>query len=146
MAMLHDPQTRASIETRIQTLTPDAHGRWGKMTVDQMLWHCSQAIATSLGEIPTQPMTVPLPKAAVKFIVLNLPWVKGSPTAPDFLATTQYDFETERQRTLDLVSRFASRPLNSEWARHPAFGAMSGDEYSRLHAKHLNHHLTQFGV
>ena len=146
MAMLHDPQTRASIEARIRMLTPGAHGRWGKMTVDQMLWHCSQAIATSLGEIPTRPMTVPLPKAVVRFIVLNLPWVKSGPTAPDFLARERYDFETERLRALDLVSRFASRPLDSAWARHPAFGAMTGHEYSRLHAKHLNHHLTQFGV
>lgn len=145
-ANLHDPRVRASIETRIRSLSSASRGRWGKMTVDQMLWHCSQAIATSLGEIPTKPLFVPLPAGVVKFMVLNLPWVKGAPTAPAFLARERYDFETERQRALELVSRFASRPLDSGWARHPAFGAMTGHEYSRLHVKHLNHHLTQFGV
>jgi hypothetical protein len=36
--------------------------------------------------------------------------------------------------------------LDAEWPTHPMLGRMSGSEVSRLHAKHLHHHLTQFGV
>lgn len=143
---LHDAQTRASIEGRIKSLTPDARGRWGKMSVDQMLWHCSQAISSALGDIPTETISVPLPKPIVKFMVLRMPWVKGAPTAPGFLAVKQHDFEEQRQRVLGLITRFADRPVDSGWARHPAFGEMKGIEYSQLQAKHFNHHLTQFGV
>jgi hypothetical protein len=36
--------------------------------------------------------------------------------------------------------------LHSDWPHHPVFGRMTGEQVSHLHAKHLNHHLTQFGV
>jgi hypothetical protein len=143
---LHDPTFRASIENRIRSLTPETRGRWGKMSVDQMLWHCSQAIASALGDIPLEKLTVPLPKSFVKFMVLNMPWVKGAPTAPGFLATRQHDFHEQQQRLLDLLTRFAARPLDAGWSPHPAFGPMTGLDYSQLQAKHFNHHLTQFGV
>jgi len=143
---LHDANVRASIEERIRSLTPASRGRWGKMSVDQMLWHCGQAIASAMGEIPAETIFVPLPSSAVKFIVLNLPWIKGAPTAPGFVAKQQFNFEEQRQRLLDLLARFAKRPLDSGWAPHPAFGAVTGLEYSQLQAKHFDHHLTQFGV
>lgn len=143
---LHDASFRASIETRIKSLSPDSRGRWGKMSVDQMLWHCSQAIASSMGDIPAETISVPLPKSVVKFIVLNMPWVKGAPTAPGFLAQKEYDFEEQRQRLLALLAKFSARPLDAGWAPHPAFGVVTGQEYSQLQAKHFNHHLTQFGA
>lgn len=143
---LHDPGARSLFEQRIRSLTPETRPRWGKMSVDQMLWHCCQAIASSIGEAPAETLFVPLPKSVVKYMVLNLPWVRSAPTAPGFVAKQQYDFETERARVLGLIERFTSRPLDSGWAKHPAFGDVTGYEYSRLHAKHLDHHLTQFGV
>jgi hypothetical protein len=59
---------------------------------------------------------------------------------------TRSDFTAERRRCLQLVDEVASRELHSDWPDHPVFGRMTGEQVSRLHAKHLNHHLTQFGV
>ncbi len=146
MAMMHDPDTRAGIERRIQALTPDSRGQWGKMSVDQMLWHCNKAIALSLGEITLGPGAPPIPSWLLKFMVLKLPWMKGAPTHPDFVATTTHDFEAERERMLKLIATATAKPLDSEWTRHPAFGPMTGRQVSTLMLKHLNHHLTQFGV
>ena len=35
----------------MQSLTPNATRKWGKMTVDQMLWHCNQVLGTSLRDL-----------------------------------------------------------------------------------------------
>jgi hypothetical protein len=115
------------------------------MTVDQMLWHCNQALSLSLGRITLGPGFPPLPQGVLKFIVLRLPWFKGAPTHPDFVAKANYDFSGERDRLLELIESMAARPLDETWPHHPAFGPMTGRQVSGLIAKHLDHHLRQFG-
>jgi hypothetical protein len=146
MRNLHTPSHRGELIQRVQTLRSDSTGRWGKMSVDQMLWHVSDALALALGELPVPPTKPPLPRGLLKFMILNLPWGKNAPTMPQFVAKQNYDFEAERTRCLRLIDRVASRDLNAEWPIHPMLGRMSGSQVSRLHAKHLHHHLTQFGV
>jgi hypothetical protein len=143
---LHDPSYRAALIQRVQALRSDSTGRWGKMSVDQMLWHVSDALALALGELSVPPTKPPLPRTLLKFMILNLPWGKNAPTMPQFVAKQKYDFETERTRCLRLIDRVASMDIDAEWPTHPMLGRMSGSEVSRLHAKHLHHHLTQFGV
>jgi hypothetical protein len=116
------------------------------MSVDQMLWHVNQAMGVPLGETVVESQFVPLPKAAIKFMVLRLPWVKGAPTNPAFLPKRQYDFEAERARCRLLIGKLTARPLDGDWPYHPIFGRMSGPDFSRLQAKHLDHHLRQFGA
>jgi hypothetical protein len=83
----------------------------------------------------------------MKVLVLNLPWPKGTPTLAALVAKEkQYDFAQERQRCLELLDRFAQRRLDEEWPENPIFGKVSGADLSRLQAKHLDHHLRQFGV
>jgi hypothetical protein len=146
MATIHDAACRAQLVQRIQSLTSGSQRRWGKMTVDQMLWHVNDAMALSLGELTVAYEKVPIPRPLLKFIVLNLPWAKSGPTHPAFIARKNYDFEAERSRCLRLIEKISSANLNSAWPEHPAFGSMTGTQVSKLHAKHLNHHLTQFGV
>ena len=84
---LHDPAIRDSLRARVQKLTPDATRQWGKMSVDQMLWHCNQTLLNSLGQKePSVTTKVPIPMPVLKFMVFNLPWMKGAPTHPDFVA------------------------------------------------------------
>lgn len=146
MRSLHDASYRSQIVQRIQALRADSERRWGKMTVDQMLWHVSDAMALSLGEMTIEPAKPPIPRGLLKFVLLNLPWGKNAPTHPSFVAKQRYDYDAERARCLALVDRISSMDLNGHWPVHPMFGPMRGSEVSRLHAKHLNHHLTQFGV
>jgi hypothetical protein len=146
MRTLHDASHRAQIVQRVRALRPDSQRRWGKMSVDQMLWHVNDAIAVALGEMSVPPHKPPLPRGLLKFMILNLPWGKNAPTLPVFVAKQSYDFETERTRCLRLVDKVASTALDAEWPVHPMLGRMTGTENSRLQAKHLHHHLTQFGV
>ena len=146
MRTVHDATHRASLEARIRSLRPDAARRWGKMTLDQMLWHVNVGLSVALGEttIPTQ--RPPLPRPLMKFLVLNMPWMKGAPTSPIFVTTSRYDVEAERARCLQLLGRLANQPLDGPPIMHPIFGTMSGTDVSRLHAKHLDHHLRQFNA
>lgn len=51
MKTLHDPAARESLEVRLRGLGPDASARWGRMSVDQMLWHVNTALNMVLGEV-----------------------------------------------------------------------------------------------
>jgi hypothetical protein len=147
VALLHDPQHKAEILRRLKTLSPNAVRRWGKMSVSQMLWHVNEAMEGALGRIQAEPMKVPLPRPLLKFLVLNFPWGKGAPTLKRWVPQSDnYDFTSEQARCLRLVDELASKPLEDAWPDSPTLGRMRGSDVSRLHAKHLNHHLTQFGV
>jgi hypothetical protein len=147
MPRLHDTQYKTEILGRLKSLRPDAARRWGKMSVSQMLWHVNEAMEGALGRIQAEPMKVPLPRPLLKFLVLNFPWGKGAPTLKRWVPQSDsYDFASEHARCLRLVGELASKPLNDVWPDSPTLGRMTGNDVSRLHAKHLNHHLTQFGV
>ena len=62
------------------------------------------------------------------------------------VAKQLYDFADEHQRCLQLIDKFTSKRLEEEWPENPIFGKVSGRDLSRLQAKHLDHHLRQFGV
>jgi hypothetical protein len=146
--LLHEPAVRDSIRARVQKLTPSATRAWGKMSVDQMLWHVNKAMSNALGETTPQGRTPPIPLPVLRFLVLNLPWGKGAPTAPDLLvATERYDFDAEKTRCLALIDQIAAKGMDaSGWGKSSLLGQMSGRDWSRLQAKHLNHHLKQFSV
>jgi hypothetical protein len=147
MQHLHDAGDRAEILRRLKALRPDADRRWGKMSVGQMLWHVSVAMEGALGRGEVDAMKVPLPRPVMKFIVINMPWPKGAPTLKQWIPQSEsHDFSSERDRCCRLVDEIASKPLGDAWPDSPTLGRMSGRDVSRLHAKHLNHHLTQFGV
>ncbi len=143
-ARIHDPAVRDSLRARVQKLTPDARRVWGKMTVDQMLWHCNQALESSMGRSRLEPQKLPLPAPIIKFIVLNLPWPKSAPTHPDFVAGERHDFASEKQRALTLIEEFSAKRLDAADWGISGFGRLTGQEHSRLQAKHLDHHLKQF--
>lgn len=146
MRSLHDPACRESIRSRIQRLTPAAVRQWGKMSPAEMLWHVNVGLSITLGQLTPAPEKVPIPRWIIKFMVLNLPWPKGARTSPVFLPSGTHDFDAERARCLDLVDQVAARPLAGLGQEHFVFGPMTGPEVSRLQAKHLDHHLRQFGV
>jgi hypothetical protein len=111
-----------------------------------MLWHVNQGMEVALGRLHLPPRKAPLPRVLMKFLVINIPWPKGAPTLPGFIAAEDHDFAAERDRCLRLIGEIASRRLDDQWPSSPMLGPMSGTEISRLQAKHLNHHLRQFGV
>ena len=147
MALVHTPGVKAELRRRIEALRPDSQRRWGKMSIAQMLWHVNETMESALGRVTLAPQKVPLPKPLMKFVVINLPWPKGAPTLKPWMPhNDRYDFAAERSRCLALLDEVCARPIDSPWPDSPSLGPMSGRDVSKLMSKHLNHHLTQFGV
>jgi hypothetical protein len=144
--MLHDASIRNALKRRVQSLRPDSQRRWGRMTIDQMLWHVNAVMLECLGEYFPPPTKPPIPQKLLRWLTLNMPWPRGARTRPDLVATAHYDFETERARCVELIDRVAARGLGDTWPSSAGFGEMRGNHWSRLHAKHLDHHLKQFGA
>jgi len=147
MLILHDPAVRDSIRSRVQRLTPDSKRLWGRMAVDQMLWHVNQAMEQPLGRIRFSKPIKFVPKPIVKFLILNVKWPKGAQTQPEIrVGDTRYSFEEEQRRCLALIDEFTSKPLDGPWPVSDTLGKMSGRDWSRLEAIHLDHHLRQFSL
>jgi hypothetical protein len=144
--MLHDPEVRIAIETRVKALRPDAPRKWGAMTPEQMLWHVSQLLSFALGQGKCEPQKAPMPLPILRFLLLNMPWPTGAPTNPNALAKDTYDFDAERERLLGLIGEFTSKPVDGPWPFDPSFGAVTGRFASKLQAKHLDYHLRQFNT
>jgi hypothetical protein len=149
MRRIHDTAVREDIKRRLNALTPTSPRRWGKMSPDQMLWHCAEPIEVALGKKPYGEMMPkpPIPAGVVRWLLLHMPWPKGKlPTAPSFVARQSYDFEAQRARLLGLIDELAARDESEQAALHPIFNENSIGYQSQLQAKHLTHHLEQFGV
>jgi hypothetical protein len=116
------------------------------MTVGQMLWHVNQFLSASLGDATLAVQKSPVPAPIMKFFLLYMPWPKSAPTNKGAVATGKHDLESERAKCRELIAKFVSRPLDSEWPVDPSFGPVSGRFASRLQAKHLDHHFRQFST
>lgn len=142
--LLHDSAVHASIRRRIASLRADSPRQWGKMTIDQMLWHVNVSMREAVGDYQPDVKPLPVPKWLVRWAILHLPWGRGAPTRPDMYAVSTHDFTAQKAECLALIDRIVARPLDAAWPDSMTMGAMTGKHWSQLTAKHLEHHLCQF--
>jgi hypothetical protein len=148
---LRDKTDQQEILTRLMLLSPLDKGRWGVMTVHQMLCHLSDAYLVALGEKTASPATGLLQRTILKQIALHSPlkWMKGFPTRPELEqgrgGTPPTDFEADRSALLFAFQRFC-KDLPRPCPPHPVFGPMDPDDWFRWGHLHADHHLRQFGV
>ena len=151
MAETFDDQFKAAVNQRLDKLTPDTKAKWGKMNVAQMLAHMNDAFKIALGMKPSE-VKSSFYKHNIMFpvAVYVLPfWPKGEATAPELnqqeLGTPARDFYTELEFLLKMIDVFNERE-ERKLKPHPMFGNLTKKQWHDLLVKHLNHHLTQFGV
>ena len=136
---------------RINKLSPETIGKWGKMTVDQMLTHCNVTY-----EMVYEPQKHRAPSGIAKFILKKFvkPKVVGeksysqnSPTAPQFLIKERQDFDLEKKRLIGFIQKTQQLGREAFDGKESfSFGKLTAQEWNNMFAKHLNHHLDQFGV
>jgi hypothetical protein len=124
----------------------DATRQWGKMTPDQMLRHLNIALGAALGHTSMPLMKMPLPAPLFRFFAYYFPMPKGAPTHPEYVVGERFDFNAERARCLSLLDEFVRKPIDSAWPESPVFGSVTGKFNSHVQAKHVDHHLRQFGA
>lgn len=150
MAMGHKSILSADVQQdlqgRLNRLSADSAARWGQFTPARMLRHLGSSLKMATGELPIAPRRSPLRLFPLKqLIVFVFPFPKGAPTAPALLTRDEPHFETERAAVRELLAGFASKQVPT-WPDHPAFGALTREQWGVLAWKHVDHHFRQFGV
>lgn len=150
MKNIFEGNTTQELIDRVNKLTPESERQWGKMNVDQMLAHCNVAYDMSFTDQYPKPnfFVKQLLKMFVKPTTCGEePYKKNGKTAPQFIIKDKRDFELEKQKLINYLNK--TRNLGAahfEGLESHSFGKLSSREWSNLFYKHLDHHLTQFGV
>lgn len=134
---------------RINQLTPNSEAHWGKMNVCEMLTHCHGPMDVAVGKLDLKMNFVMglLGKIFKNKIINGAEFKKNSPTVKEFIAKGDYNFEEVKSGLIERINTFSEQKENAiKNPKHPFFGKMSHEEWSKLQTKHLEHHLTQFGV
>jgi Protein of unknown function (DUF1569) len=147
---IFDAEITQTLIERIQKLTPTTQAVWGKMNVAQMLAHCNVAYEITYDNIHPKPnflMKWMLKTFLKKIVVGEKPFAKNSRTAPVFLMVSEKDFSKEKERLIQYsIKTNQLGAAHFEGKENLSFGALTATEWNNLFYKHLDHHLTQFGV
>ena len=151
MKNIFDQNDTIHLIKRINSLTEDSFPKWGVMSVDKMLAHCNVTY-----ELIYEPekhkkptfITKWLLKTFVKPKVTNdISYKPNLPTAAMFVITDSKNFEEEKKRLIGFIQK--TQQLGSEafeGKESSNFGKLTSKEWNNMMAKHLDHHLKQFGV
>ena len=135
---------------RINQLTTFSQPEWGKMTVAQMLAHCNVTYEMVYENIH------PKPNAFIRFVLKLLvkskvinesPYQHSSRTAPQFIVKETKNFDAEKMRLINYIRKTQQAGESYfDGKESHSFGSLNKTEWNNMFYKHLNHHLTQFGV
>ena len=147
MSTIFDPAHRDALLARFDRIAADTPARWGGMDAPRMMAHLCDSLRMALGELHCEPKRGPLRFPPLRWLVIRvLPWPKGSPTAPELLSRTPEEWDREREEFRALAVRVSEMGSAARFAPHPAFGDMPAPLLGRLIARHMDHHLRQFGA
>ncbi|BEV03610.1 MULTISPECIES: DUF1569 domain-containing protein [Chryseobacterium] len=151
MENVFDAKDAQNYIDRINNLTPETKGLWGKMSVDQMLAHCNVSY-----EMVYEPEKHKKPGAIAKFILKSFvkpkvvgekAYTQNGPTAPQFIIADHKNFEEEKKRLIGFIQKTQQLGASAFDGKESfSFGKLKAQEWNNMFAKHLNHHLAQFGV
>jgi hypothetical protein len=145
MKSIFDEATNEELIRRINMLNENTKAQWGKMTVYQMLKHCTLWEEMISGDKKFKRMF--LGRLFGKIALKNLlkderPMGRNSPTVPGFSIKGHGDVLSEKKKWISMVEGHA-RFSNVDFV-HPFFGKMSKEQIGYLAYKHTDHHLRQF--
>jgi hypothetical protein len=150
MKNIFSPEVTQEITGRINKLTPQSQRQWGKMSVAQMLAHCSVTYEMVYENVHPKPAGFKkfILTAFVKNLVVSeKPYKQNNPTAPAFLIKDEKDFQKEQERLVGYVNKTQQLGAGHfEQKESHSFGKLSSGQWNNMFYKHLDHHLTQFGV
>ena len=151
MQNIFDSKEAQNYIDRIQQLSCETKGKWGVMSVDQMLAHCNVTY-----EMVYEPQKHKPVGGIAKFFLKNFvkskvvgekSYSQNSPTGPQFKIKGDQDFDLEKKRLIGFIQK--TQQLGQEafdGKESASFGKLKAQEWNNMFAKHLNHHLEQFGV
>jgi hypothetical protein len=146
---LFEPVVLDELNGRLSRLRPDSRSHWGKMSVSQMLAHCSEWMDLAQGRTfpPRSLVGYIFGRVAKRSVLNDEPIRRNMPTDKILIVNGERDFAAERERLSVSIGVFSSGGPD-KCTRHPHsfFGPMTPQEWAILAYKHLDHHFRQFGV
>ena len=144
MKSIFDKTTRDELINRINSLNENSTPQWGKMTVSQMLKHCSQWDEMALGKKKYKQSLIGrlFGKMALKDMMKDEPMKKNMPTVPSFKIKSDTGFAEEKRKWIQLLNEY--NHFSNDGFTHPFFGAMTKEHTGFMVYKHIDHHLRQF--
>ena len=150
MKNIFDLKDANEIINRISQSTPDSKALWGKMSVSQMLAHCNityELVYENKHPKPNAFVGFILRTFIKKTVVNEVPYKHNGGTAPLFIIKDEKNFEIEK--TLLIAHIKKTQELGGSYFDNKeshSFGKLTQSEWNNMFYKHLNHHLSQFGV
>jgi len=147
---IFEQETASKIINRIEKLHSHSANKWGKMNPGQMLAHCNVTYEMVYENMHTKPnafLKFILKKLVKNKVVSDKPYPNNGQTAPQFIIKGEKNFAKEKQRLITYIER--TQNLGEQYfdgKESHSFGDLSLKEWNNMFYKHLNHHLTQFGV
>ena len=151
MQNVFDAKDAQEYINRINNLTPETQRKWGKMSVNQVLAHLNVAY-----DLTFMPEKFPKPSFIAKFLLSRfvkpkitneIPYKQSLPTSPAFIIADERNFEEEKAKLIGNIQRVQQLGREAfEGKENINFGKMTAQCWNNMFAKHLNHHLDQFGV
>jgi len=135
------------IRGRIQLLSSANQKKWGKMTIQQMLVHCTTQLKMAIGEISAQQQGSFLMRTAIaKWLAFSdIPWPKGASTPKEMnMDSNTYPLTDIKSEKSELLSYLSKVKEAKELSTHPFFGSLSQKEWGTLIYIHIDNHLQQF--
>ena len=146
MDTVFNKATREELIERINSLNDSIDPQWGKMTVYQMLKHCTLFEEMSLGKKTYKRMFLGrvFGKIALKSNLKADHLKKNMPTVPwaKIKETENGDVHSIRNKWIALIAEYAY--FSKEEIVHPFFGKLTKEQIGQLAYKHTDHHLRQF--
>lgn len=150
MKDMRDPAVQGEILLRMARLAADDRPRWGKMSVQQMICHLTDAYRAVLAERKMDRVAYWIPRPLLKWIALRVPlrWPRDVPAPREITqglgGTPPTEFESDRAELVRSLKEFCTRTPSQDF-RHPLFGRMNSRDWMRWAYLHADHHLRQFG-
>lgn len=140
-----------SVIQRIEKLTPETQPLWGKMDVSQMLAHCTVTYRylyePEKFKKPNFLLAWVLRTFVKKGVTNEVPYKRNISTAPDFIIRDKRNFENEKKNLITYIQKVQQEGSSAFDGRASfSFGKLTVEEWNNMFYKHLDHHLTQFGV
>lgn len=147
---IFQPETTQELINRINQLKPETRPVWGKMNAGQMLAHLCvmyEMVYDNIHKRPNAIMRFLITLVAKSTVVGDRPYPRNARTAPAFVISGQRDFEKEKKRLIEYIVRTEKNGEAFFDGRESlSFGKLTLPEWNNYFYKHLDHHLTQFGV
>jgi len=148
MKSVFDSTTKDELIRRINSLTPQSDAQWGKMTIFQMIRHCTLGEKMLQGELKIKRVLIGrlFGRMILKQVMKDdAPFKRNSPTSPHLQTSVESgDIEKYKKEWINRIGLYNNN--DTQGINHPFFGAMTGEQIGMFAYKHADHHLRQFGV